>query len=145
MGLSLGKLTGSISSVAQKGLGGISQVRTLMNFNPLASGLVFPPQVSLGLKGAGLIGKALGIKVPNEQEIIGMATGKIDKLLGGIRGKVGTTLDKLEGYLKLPPSKIQELIPGSIKGKNKEQILDAIDWLLTVMFVVGVSGGITFN
>lgn len=122
MGLGIG----SISSIAKKSLGSVSKVRTLLDFNPTSMGLVFPPQVTMGLE----LAKAVGIKVPTEKELLGLATGKIDKLLGGVRGDIKVGLDGLESLINGAPGKLRDLVPDSLKGLSQEEILQSISWLL---------------
>lgn len=133
MGL-FGGLTKTISGVAKTALGSVSKVRSVLNVNPSLAGLVFPPQVQLGLKVAGIAGGALGIKVPTQSDILGFAQGKLDTVLGGIRSKVKTPLDDIEGLLK----NTQKLDFATrvfsktidLKGLSPEEILTSISWLL---------------
>ena len=125
---------GSISKIAQSSLGSISKVRDLMDFNPLASGLVFPPQVSLGLAVAGTVGDAFGIKVPNEKELIGLATGQLNKVLGDIKAPVGKLLGDLESTIGGIDSRIAGITNNEtlnkLKGLAPDEVLDKIEWLL---------------
>ena len=125
---------GSISKIAQSSLGSISKVRDLMDFNPLASGLVFPPQVSLGLAVAGTVGNAIGIKVPNEKELIGLATGQLNKVLGDIKAPVGKLLGDLESTIGGIDSRIAGITNNEtlnkLKGLAPEEVLNRVEWLL---------------
>ena len=125
---------GSISKIAQSSLGSISKVRDLMDFNPLASGLVFPPQVSLGLAVAGTVGDAFGIKVPNEKELIGLATGQLNKVLGDIKAPVDKLLGDLESTIGGIDSRIAGITNNEtlnkLKGLAPDEVLDKIEWLL---------------
>lgn len=124
----------SISGIAKQSLGSVTKVRSLMSFNPLSSGLLLPPQVSMGLKVAGIAGNALGIKIPSEQELVGLATGEVDKILGGIRAPIGRALDDIEGTLKSADSAIAGISNNEtinkLKGLPSEEVLNAIEWLL---------------
>lgn len=133
MGL-FGGLTKTISGVAKTALGSVSQVRSVLNVNPSLAGLVFPPQIQMGLKVAGIAGGALGIKVPTQDDILGFAQGKLDKVLGGIRAKVKSPLEDIEGILKSTQnldfatrvfSKTIDL-----KGLSPDEVLNSISWLL---------------
>lgn len=129
-----GSITRSISGIAKKSLGSVTKVRSLMAFNPLASGLLLPPQVSLGLKVAGIAGNAFGLKIPNEQELIGLASGEVDKIFGGIRSKVGATLDDIENTIGKVDSTIAGISNNETINKlnelTAEEVLNDINWLL---------------
>ncbi len=124
----------SISGIAKQSLGSVTKVRSLMNFNPLASGLMFPPQVSMGLKVAGIAGNAFGIKVPSEQELIGLATGEVNKVLGGIRNPVNKLLGDVENTIGSVDSKISGITNNETINKLKDlapdEVLSHIEWLL---------------
>lgn len=129
-----GSIFKTVSGVAKQSLGSVTQARSILSMNPLAAGLVFPPQVSLGLKAASTIGGFVGLKVPTESELIGMATGQVDKLLGGIRSPISRSLDQLEGSLKSVDSAIAGITNNEtinkLKGLPTEEVLNSIDWLL---------------
>lgn len=132
----LGGLTKTISGVAKTALGSVSKVRSIMNFNPSLTGLLLPPQVSLGLKAASTIGGLVGIKVPTADDLLGFASGKLDSVLGGIRNKVKQPLNTIEALLKqastfnLDAATKTLLKTINIKGLNAEELLDKIAWLL---------------
>ena len=101
----------SIGKIAKVSTGKVSNFRKVLDFNPGLSSFILPPQVQLGIKVAG----ALGIKVPTPEDLIKMGTGKLDKVLGGIRNTATSAASKAE------------------KGiKDAEGLLDKIDWLLWV-------------
>ena len=125
---------GSISKIAQSALGSVSQVRTLMDFNPLASGLVFPPQVSLGLSVATQIGGAFGVKVPNEKELVALATGQLDKVLGTIKSPVEKLLGDIETTIGGVDGRIAGITNNEtlnkLKGLAPDEVLNRVEWLL---------------
>lgn len=133
MGL-FGGLTKTIGGIAKTALGGVSEVRRLMDFNPSLAGLAFPPQVSMGLKAANLVGGLVGIKVPTQDDLIDFAQGKVDSLLGGIRRKIKTPLDDIERIIK-GADKLDYATrifsrTVDLKGLSAEEVLNRIDWLL---------------
>lgn len=127
-------LFGKVAKLAKKATGSISGVRKVLDLNPSLSGLVLPPQVSMGLKVASAVGGAVGVKIPTEDEVIDYATGKIK----GALGNFGKTLDKAEGVV----SEVLEIngklvkVQGAIQSASKldkatvEEVLESIDWLI---------------
>lgn len=125
----------SITGVAKKALGSVGDFRKALDLAPGLSGLAFPPQVSMGLKVAGIVGDAVGVDVPSEEEILDFATGKIKGALDDIispidktAGRVEGTLTTLNGKILTIDSKLGTL--DRFKGKTTDEILQSIDWLL---------------
>lgn len=99
----------------------VTNAREVLEFNPSLMSLALPPQVSMGLKAASVLGGLVGVKVPSEDDLKNLAQGKVDKLLGGLRKPVLAQLAKLEGELSQVESRLSQL--------NPEEILKSIDWL----------------
>lgn len=71
----MGFLSGVVktaSGIAKKSLG---SVRKILDFNPTLSGLIMPPQVTMGFSAAKVVGGLVGIKVPDQNDLIGFAQG----------------------------------------------------------------------
>lgn len=104
---------GSISGIAKQVTGSVSGIRKVLDLNPQISPFKFPPQVNMGIQ----LLNQVGIKVPTPDELIGLAQGKIDMVLKGVRRPILDALGKVEGDLL-----------GKLGGV--EGILSQIDWLL---------------
>lgn len=117
-------LFGNITKVAKQVTGKVSGFREILNFNPQLTSLVLPPQVQAGIKifdqASGIAGK-FGIKIPTSKDLLGVAQGKLDKFLGGIRNPLLQKFDKVTGQL-----------PGLLEKYqgDAEKVLQSIDWLL---------------
>lgn len=125
----------TVSGIAKTALGSVSQARSVLNFNPSLSGLVFPPQVSMGLAAAKVVGGMVGVKVPSQDDLVGFAQGKLDTILGGIRKQTKEPLDSIEAILSGKGEKLDYATrifsqTMDIKGLSAEEILDKIQWLL---------------
>lgn len=125
----------SVSGIAKSSLGSVSKVRSIYDANPGLMGLAMPPQVSMGLKAANIVGGAFGVKVPTEQEILGFAGGKLDNLLGGVRAKAKLPLADIEATIRkvargtdFDSKVLAKTI--NLQGLTPEEILNRIDWLL---------------
>lgn len=133
-----GKVFKTVSGVAKSALGTVSAARKVMDFNPSLSGLLLPPQISMGLKVANVVGGMVGVKIPTESDIKDFAQGKLDNVLGGIRSKVKTPLGQIEAALQQvssinnPLSFAQRVMSRTVelKGLSPEEILNSIEWLL---------------
>jgi len=79
----------------------------------------------MGLKvldtASGVAGQ-LGVKIPTSDDLLKMANGEIDKVLGGIRGS---------DIFKQASSTVTKILAGTEGGKvDPEALLNSIDWLL---------------
>lgn len=113
---SIGKLLGgakTISGLAKKATGSVSGVREILSFNPQISPFKFPPQVQMGVE----LLNGGGIKVPSPEDLIGLAQGKIDMILKGVRAPLLGILGKTEQQL-------------TDKLATAEEVLQKIEWLL---------------
>jgi len=114
---SIGKVLGgvkTISGLAKKVTGSaVSGVREILSFNPQISPFKFPPQVQMGIE----LLNGMGIKVPSPDDLIGLAQGKIDMILKGVRAPVLDILGKTEQQL-------------ADKLTAAEEVLQKIEWLL---------------
>jgi hypothetical protein len=88
-------------------------VRNVLEINPQLSAFTMPPQVQMGITAL----NAVGFKVPSQEEILKIAQGKLDGVLGGLRNKATSVLDKYTG----------KILAGT---QSAEEILQKIDWLL---------------
>ena len=122
----------TISGIAKQATGSVSDFRKVLDLKPSLSSLVLPPQVSMGLKAANLIGGAIGVNIPSEDDIKAYAQGKLDKAIGGIYRDGSKVLDGVESKLENINGKLVKLgaINDSLKGKSPEEALNSIDWLL---------------
>lgn len=122
----------SITGVAKKALGTVGGFRKALDLAPGLSGLAFPPQVSMGLKVAGVVGDVFGVNIPTEDEILDFATGKIKGALDDIISPVDKALGKVESTLTVVNGKILTIDSklDKFQGKTAEEILQSIDWLL---------------
>lgn len=117
-------LFGNITKVAKQVTGKVSGFREVLNFNPQLTSLVMPPQIQAGIKifdqASGIAGK-FGIKIPTSKDLLGMAQGKLDKFLGGVRNPLLKQVDGVTAQL-----------PGLIKKfeGDASKILNSVDWLL---------------
>lgn len=131
-----GSLVKTVSGIASTALGGVSQVRKILDFNPGQLGLLLPPQISLGIKAAQTVGGLVGIKVPSQEDLLKFATGKLDPILQGIRSSVKTPLEQFESALKslkTNPLSFAQTVLSKVFAKGglaTEEILNRIDWLL---------------
>lgn len=121
----------TISGVAKQATGSVSDFRKVLDLKPSLSSLVLPPQVSMGLKAANLLGGAIGVNIPSEDDIKAYAQGKLDKAIGGIYRDGSKVLDGVESKLENINGKLVKLgaINDSLKGKSPEGVLDSIEWL----------------
>lgn len=110
-----------LDNVAKQVGGLVTNARDVLEFNPSLSGLVLPPQVSMGLKVANTVGNMLGVKIPSEDDLRQFAQGKIDNILGGIRQPILDQLNRVDGELKAIEDRLGNLSP--------EEALKSIDWL----------------
>lgn len=110
-----------LDKVQQQVGGLVNNARDILEYNPSLSGLVLPPQVTMGLAVANKVGGMLGVKIPTESELKQFAQGKIDNILGGLRKPILEQLNKLEGDLKAIGDKLGSLSP--------EDAIKSIDWL----------------
>lgn len=63
-----------------------------------------------------------GVKIPTSDDLLKMANGEIDKVLGGIKGS---------DIFKQASSAVTKIIAGSEGGVvDPEKLLNSIDWLL---------------
>lgn len=120
----------TISGAAKKATGSVSDFRKVLDLKPSLSGLVLPPQVSMGLKAANLVGGAFGVDTPTEDEILAYAQGKLDKALGGVFRDAHKGLGDVEGKLTSVNGKLVKLGSTKFEGKTDLEILQSIDWLL---------------
>lgn len=121
----------TISGVAKQATGSVSDFRKVLDLKPSLSSLVLPPQVSMGLKAANLLGGAIGVNIPSEDDIKAYAQGKLDKAIGGIYRDGSKVLDGVESKLENINGKLVKLgaINDNLKGKSPEGVLDSIEWL----------------
>lgn len=110
-----------LDKVAKQVGGYVNNARDILEFNPSLSGLVLPPQVTMGLKVANTVGGLFGVKIPTESELVSFAQGKIDNILGGLRKPILEQLNKVEGELKAIEDRLGSLSP--------EEAIKSIDWL----------------
>lgn len=117
--------------LAKSVLGKVGSFKKVLSAVPNLSGLAFPPQVQIGLKVAGMI----GLKVPSEDKIRQIVSGKIS----GILEPISKILGKGEEYAKkiesLDNNRTVEVFEkilsgGRITKTDAEDLLNAIDWLL---------------
>lgn len=120
----------TVSGVAKKATGSVSDFRKAYELKPSLSSLAFPPQVSMGLKAANLIGGAFGVDIPTEDDIKAYAQGKLDKALGGIYRDANKVLGGIGGKRESVNGKLVKLGSTKFEGKTPEEILSSIDWLL---------------
>lgn len=122
----------TISGVVKQATGSVSDFRKVLDLKPSLSSLVLPPQVSMGLKAANLIGGAIGVNIPSEDDIKAYAQGKLDRAIGGIYRDGSKLLDGVESKLENINGKLVKLgaINDSLKGKSSEEALNSIEWLL---------------
>jgi hypothetical protein len=110
-----------LDNVSKKVGGIVSNARSMLEFNPQLSAMILPPQVSMGLKLASTIGGQLGVKIPSEKELLNLAQGKVDNILGGIREPILKQLNAVESEVKR--------IEDKLKGLSPEEAIKSIDWL----------------
>lgn len=123
-------LFSSITKLAGKALGSVSKFRSILNVSPSLSSLVLPPQVSMGLKVAGVVGDAIGVKIPSENDIRDYAEGKIAGALDDIRRPVNRVLGEAEEVLTEVNGKLVKIEKINFEGKSAEEVLQSIEWLL---------------
>lgn len=117
-------LFGSITKVAKQVTGKVSGFREVLAFNPQLTSLVLPPQIQAGIKlfdtASGIAGK-FGVKIPTSKDLLGIAQGRIDKQLAGIRNPLLKQVDGLTAQ-----------VPGLVKKYegDVQKILTSVDWLL---------------
>lgn len=99
--------------IAKKVSSVTDNVRSVLEINPQLSAFAMPPQVQMGITAL----NAVGIKVPSQDELLGIAQGKLDNVLGGLRNQATEILDKYTG----------KILAGT---QSAEEILQKIDWLL---------------
>lgn len=120
----------TVSGIAKKATGSVSDFRKVLDLKPSLSSLAFPPQVSMGLKAANLIGGAFGVDIPTEDDIKAYAQGKLDKALGSVFRDADKVLGDVAGKLESVNGKLVKLESTKFEGKTPEEILSSIDWLL---------------
>jgi hypothetical protein len=104
----------------------LSSVSKILDFNPQLSTSLFPPQVQIGIKAfnqaAGVAGQ-FGIKIPTSDDLLKMANGEIDKVLGGIKGS---------DIYKQASQAVTKILAGADANGNidPQKLLNSIDWLL---------------
>lgn len=131
-------LFSGITKLAKKVTGVTTGFKKILDLKPSLTGLLLPPQVQMGLKVAKFAGGVLNIDVPDESEIRDYAEGRIGSALEGVKrsGIVGDIIGNLEKAEQFA-TKVEEfngkLVTVSSKrleGKELEEILQSIDWLL---------------
>lgn len=127
-------LFGGITGLAKKALGSATAFRKVLDVSPKLSGLVFPPQVSMGLKVAKTVGGVFGIKVPTESEILSFASGKVKGFMDGLLRPVDRVLGDAGDYVSQIETVNGKLLSFAtkldLKGKTAKDVLQSIDWLL---------------
>lgn len=108
-------LFGSITGIAKQVTGSVSGFRQVLNTNPKMSSFIFPPQVALGIKVAGV----LGIKVPTPDDLVGVVNKQITNTLTDIRKPASGILDSVENLIKKVPT-----------DSSVETVINSIDWLI---------------
>lgn len=139
-------LFGSITAVAKKATGSVSDFRKVLDLKPSLSSLVLPPQVSMGLKAANLIGGANGVQIPSEDDIRAYAQGKLDKALGGLYSDTSKVVNTVESSLtevielngKLVKVKQQALVQALKGDRTAYNVLNSVDWLLTLAVFINI-------
>jgi hypothetical protein len=91
----VGKITQTVSGIAEGIKGEVSDFRGVLDLNTHLSPFKFPPQVEQGIQ----IANQLGIKVPSADELKSLALGEVDKYLGGLLKDVNAGLDTIDGLL----------------------------------------------
>lgn len=109
-------ISDSVSSIAKGIQGNISNVREVLSSNPHLSPFTFPPAVQQGI----VIAEKLGIHVPSEDELLSLANGEIDKLIGTLGKDVSGILDTVDSLL----GRVTK------KAGDAQQLLNSISWLL---------------
>lgn len=106
----------SLTGIAKVATGKVSDFRKVLDLNPGLSPFKYPPQIQAGIK----VASVFGIKVPTEQELIGLANGKIQTVLGSLKRPLEQAITVVEGKLQTVTK-----AAGTV-----EEVLNKIDWLL---------------
>lgn len=106
----------TVSGISKQVSGHISGAREILSSNPHISPFTFPPQV----QGAIAVANQLGIKVPTEAELVKLANGEIDNILGGLGKDLSSVLDTVDS----------ELGRVTKKAEDVQEVLNSLSWLL---------------
>lgn len=112
----------SITSIASKTLGGVSDFRKVLSAAPSLSSFTFPPQVQLGLG----VANALGLKIPTTPEDAVAAILGSKNPINNVLGSIENTTKRVEGIIGQTTLKVDGVLQ---KAATVEEALNKIDFL----------------
>lgn len=120
--MSLLPLTKSITSIASKSLGSVTDFRKILSAAPSLSSFTFPPQIQVGIG----VANALGLKIPTTPEAAITAILGSKNPINNVLGSIQNTTKQIEGILGQSTLKVNGVLSQAV---TVEEALNRIEFL----------------